>query len=334
MTYAKLTRILILGLLLVTLIPSALAAQSVRRIIKGTLPSVVVIVMQDAGGREVSLGSGFIVRDGIIAASLHTVEGAARGYYRHVGYKKKFSVTGIVGVDRKHDLVLLSVPDWTGPPLALGDDRAVAVGDKVYVIGHPGGLEGSLSEGIVSGMRQTNAQSLLQISAPLSVGSSGSPVLNEDGRVIGLAVATVDRGQNLNFAVPIRYLRVLLSNMQPVMPLIALAPSAEQRPRTARADAELGEALAGTLFTWDRYGPAGRYYSFSLRNRLNRPVQHVYYMVAFYDGEGQPVDVQTKHYADIIPAGFAKRVRGALEVYTSELVEKVDIKIVAFEFAE
>jgi len=75
------------------------------------------------------------------------------------------------------------------------------VGDTVYVAGNPKGLEGTFSQGIVSGIRRVKGNRYLQITAAISEGSSGGPILNESGDVIGIAVATVREGQNLNFAV-------------------------------------------------------------------------------------------------------------------------------------
>ncbi len=306
-------------------------AQSAREIVQSTLPSVVLLEMQDKSGQRVALGSGFFVRKDLIVAGLHVVEGAYTGYYKHVGYKKKFPITGIVAVDDVRDLVLLAAPGARAPALPLGDADRVAVGDPIYAVGSPKGFEGTFSQGIVSGIREAGDRTLLQITAPVSPGSSGGPVLDAKGRVIGVALATHGGGQNLNFAVPVSYLQALLSNMKSVMPLSTHRLYAKRESTSDGLVVRGANALVGTHFTWDRYGVKGRYYSFSLRNRLRRPVKEVYYMVAFYDDEGEPVHVQSRRYDGMIPAGLAKRVNGALEIYTSDLVEKVDVKIISFE---
>jgi len=95
----------------------------------------------------------------------------------------------------------------------------VAVGDEVFVVGNPYGLEGTLSQGIMSGLRSVGPDSLLQITAPISPGSSGGQVLNSQGEVIGVAVATLTDGQNLNFAIPVSYLKAFLTEVKSLRPL-------------------------------------------------------------------------------------------------------------------
>ncbi len=334
MTRNTLARALVAGAFVTASSFAFAAPPTLRQIVQTALPSVVVLVTEDEAGRQLTLGSGFFVGEGVIAAGLHLLDGARGGYYKHIGYKKRFPIEGIVGIDRANDLVLLSVPGARARALPLGDSARIASGDTVYVVGNPGGLEGSLSQGIVSGIRAVGERTILQITAPLAPGSSGSPVLNVDGEVIGMANATAGTGQNLNFAVPANYLQALLKNRQPVVSLAAYAEQAQPPAPVPTREEKGAEVLIATHFTWERYGRAGRYYSFSLRNRLPRPVRQVYYLVAFSDRKGEPVDVQSGYYSGVIPPGLAKRVNGALEVYTSDLAEKVDVKVVSFEFAE
>src|SRR4029450_1901530 len=88
-------------------------------------------------------------------------------------------------------------------PLSLPDALLI------FVLGSPQGLEGTVSTGIVGGLRTLGAARLLQITAPISPGSSGGPVFDSTGRVIGIATATSSKGQNLNFALPVNLLRDL-----------------------------------------------------------------------------------------------------------------------------
>lgn len=327
----KLSSALIVSTLFLSSVAESAVEQSARKIVQKTLPSVVLLLMEDAHGQQVSLGSGFFVRDGVIAAGLHVIEGAHKGYYKHVGYKKKYPLAGIVAADSAHDLVLLAAPGARAAPLPFGDSRKVAVGDPIYAVGSPKGFEGTFSQGIVSGIRDAESRTLLQITAPISRGSSGGPVLNADGKVIGMAMATHSGGQNLNFALPVAYVQALLAEMQPITPLATHKHNGVRKIVSRNAAQHFDDAVEGTHFTWDRYGRKGRYYSFSLRNHLRQPVKEVYYMVAFYDGDGQPVHAQSRRYSGFIPAGLAKRMNGALEIYTSDLAERVDIKIVSFE---
>lgn len=168
---------------------SALEALTPQQIAQKTFPSVVLLVMEDANGQPVSMGSGFFVRDGVIATALHITERAARGYAKIVRQKGKYDILGTQGTDEARDLVLLAVDGAKARSLSLGESGEVAVGDEVYVVGNPLGLEGTFSQGIVSSVRQVDSDTLLQITAPVSPGSSGGPVLNSDGKVVGIAVA-------------------------------------------------------------------------------------------------------------------------------------------------
>jgi S1-C subfamily serine protease len=95
----------------------------------------------------------------------------------------------------------------------------------VFVVGNPRGLEGTFSQGMVSSIRGLDSGTLLQITAPISAGSSGGPVLDVLGNVIGVAVATIREGQNLNFAVPTNYLAALVDRIGVVQPLASNAKS-------------------------------------------------------------------------------------------------------------
>src|SRR5207302_1030236 len=106
--------------------------------------------------------------------------------------------------DEKKDLAILKVISSDVRALKLGDSDKVAIGSSIVVMGNPEGLEKSVTNGLVSGLRTIEEnQKLFQISAPISHGSSGGPVFDDNGQVIGVVVAFLKDGQNLNFAIPI-----------------------------------------------------------------------------------------------------------------------------------
>jgi trypsin-like peptidase len=295
---------------------------SAREIAQYSFPAVVLLVMEDASGQPVSLGSGFFVRAGIIATNLHVIEKAWRGYAKPVGGRAKFDLTGVVGLDSSRDLVLLSVENTKVPPLTLGDSDRMAVGDEVYAVGNPRGLEGTFSQGIISAVRQISAfggNKILQITAPISPGSSGGPVLDSQGRVIGIAVATIRGGQNLNFAIPSGYLSSLLSKTTPPRPLSENARTRQPSSLIAALGERSVDGVVPTQFVWDiaRTYPdsAGSVsYSFSVQNKLRDSVRNVYWLVVFYDKNSNPVDFRFETVAELIPAGLAKRVYGAVQM--------------------
>jgi len=234
-----------------------LAAQSARDVARRSFSSVVLITTQDVNRQPLALGSGFFVADGVVATNLHVIGGAGSATARVVGQERTLHVTGIVGMDTLRDLALLRIEGASGQPLVLGDSRAASVGDVVYVVGNPEGLEGTFSQGIVSGIRRISSDTLLQITAPISPGSSGGPVLDAHGDVIGVAVASFKEGQNLNFAVPTAYVVSLMRRVGPPQPLTV----ARRRVGRSRAGASpAGTGVSGTLFRWDPYqrAPASR----------------------------------------------------------------------------
>ncbi len=190
--------------------------QTPQQIAKTTLASTVLIVMEDANGESISSGSGFFVARGMIATNLHVVEGVFKGYVKRVGKDRKYSIAGIVAMDSQQDLAILRVSDVSTPTLPFGNSDAIQIGESVYAVGNPKGyLEGTFTEGVVSGIREFRTGSRrIQISAPISKGSSGGPVLNSKGEVIGVAVSRLTDGQNLNFAIPSNYLKKLLSKVR------------------------------------------------------------------------------------------------------------------------
>ncbi len=192
-----------------------LTVQTPQQIAKKALASTVLVVMEDANRHPLSSGSGFFVERGMIATNLHVVEGVLRGYVKRVGTDRKYPIAGIVAMDSRQDLAIIKVSDIGAPFLPLGKSDKVQVGESVYIAGNPiGFLEGTFSDGIVSGVRKFKVSSeRIQITAPISKGSSGGPVLNSKGEVIGIAVSTITAGQNLNFAIPANYLKKLLSKV-------------------------------------------------------------------------------------------------------------------------
>jgi hypothetical protein len=164
--------------------------------------SLVLIVTQDHEGNAVALGSGFFITPHLVATNLHVLKRALQGSVKLVSDDVNYKITNVTAVSLKHDICVLYLADAKGTPLPSSKDDAV-VGQDILVAGNPEGLEATFSKGIVSAIRPEAG--LLQIDAPISPGSSGGPVVDKRGEVIGLAVSSLIEGQNLNFAVPIRY---------------------------------------------------------------------------------------------------------------------------------
>jgi len=333
--------ILFSGLLLF-LVAIPAYAQTAQEIARKAFGSTVLLVMEDVNGQPLSLGSGFFVRDGEIASNLHVVAGAARGYAKIVGQKAKYNIEGITAVDPERDLVVLKISGARASTLGLANSDTVQVGETVYAVGNPQGLEGTFSQGIVSSIREVGTEKLLQITAPISPGSSGGPVLNGKGEVIGVSVATFKGGQNLNFAIPSNYLKTLLGKVGPAKPLAQVKPVKAQRSILADLGGRSSKGVVGGQLTWEwTMGQTGQY-ALSLRNQLRENVKNVYCLVIFYDAQGSPIDVDVVHYQGVIAAGLAKRVTSSVDGSVQRLTTaqgsmsprtKIEFRILDFEIS-
>ena len=249
--------------------------------------------MSDANGQPLSLGSGFFVADGVVATNLHVVRGASSGQVKIVGQDKTYFVNGLVGINANADIVLLEVSGTKAPALRLSESNDLAVGDVIYAVGNPEGLEGTFSQGIVSGIRGTGADKLLQITAPISPGSSGGPIINNRGEVVGVAVATFKEGQNLNFAVPASSVASLLRNKGKPRLLASEVETHSDAKISPIFGSENTEGVVGTDFQWITTS-MGQLVSFAILNRTGSPVQEVHFLVVFFEADAKkgfrPID--------------------------------------------
>lgn len=194
-----------------------LHALPLEDVIARAKPAVVHLSVRNSRGDTVGSGSGFVIsRDGKVATNFHVVEGA-QALEAVFDDGKKHPIVGAWAFDADADIAVLQLPKGEYPSLPLATVPA-RQGAPVLVIGSPLGLSGTVSTGIVSAVRDegathrnvTHPQWNLQVTAPISPGSSGSPILNQDAEVVGVAVGLLLNGQALNFGVPVRALRVVL----------------------------------------------------------------------------------------------------------------------------
>jgi hypothetical protein len=171
--------------------------------------SVVAVIALDQENRTIRSGSGFFVdRQGVLATNHHVLEDAAKAIVR-IGDKKEGEVLDILSDDPGCDLLMAKTSLQNTSPIPFGDPTRTGKGEEVLMIGHSARGEMTLSSGQMLGAIRAGNLDLLQISAPLSAGCSGAPVLNKEGEVLGVATAFAGLYRELNFAVPIEYLRAL-----------------------------------------------------------------------------------------------------------------------------
>jgi S1-C subfamily serine protease len=220
--------------------------------------AVVVLEGLDDRGSVVGQGSGFMVTpNGAIVTNLHVVRGASVIRVK-LPSGDMYKTADIVDVDDAKDLVVLKIKGFQLPTVRLGDSDRVEAGESVVVISSPEGLTNSVTTGVISGVRRLETHRVFQITAPTSPGSSGGALFDSTGAVIGIVTYVLKSGQNINFAVPINYVRGMigdqvrsdLSRIQPapsnetgaVSPNPADAPGQEER-----LDGQLANAARGRL---------------------------------------------------------------------------------------
>jgi len=179
--------------------------ETLPNLVKRVKPAVVAIATYDASGEALMTGSGFFLRPGQVVTNLHVIRGAVRAEIKTLdGKGKVFPVNGTLSVDEEGDLALLSV-DMPAERVPRSTELAKELpdeGETIFVIGNPLKLEGSVSDGIVSAVREVpNSYRIIQITAPISHGNSGSPVFNLKGQVLGVVTVKVTNGQNINLAI-------------------------------------------------------------------------------------------------------------------------------------
>lgn len=195
--------------------PPAVRAMSPQEIFDAYSGSVVLIENYNDDNQLSATGSGFCVRDSLIATNYHVIRGANR-----LVAKGKDSMTfegsEIESYNPQSDLAVVRFGNLHIKEIPLGDPTALKQGDHVTAMGSPLGIQNTLSDGIVSNLLASDGVNVIQTSAPISHGSSGGPLLDDHGRVIGITAATRPEGELVNFAISVVYLQSLLGNPSPV----------------------------------------------------------------------------------------------------------------------
>ncbi|MFN0109911.1 MAG: S1C family serine protease [Blastocatellia bacterium] len=197
--------------------------------------AVVIVEALDDRGSVIGQGSGFIVTpNGAIVSNLHVVQGAVMLRVKLPG-GDVYKTTDLVDVDDNKDIAILKIKGFKLPTITLGDSDKAETGDNVIAISSPEGLENSLSTGVISGVRRLDTHRVFQITAPISRGSSGGALFNSSGEVIGVVTYLLKSGQNINFAVPINYVRGMIGD-QVTTSLAKLQPLAKREPEPKSND--------------------------------------------------------------------------------------------------
>ena len=185
-------------------------SMSIEGLAQVASPAIVMITtVTNSGG---SLGSGFLISsDGIIVTNYHVIKGAEGLSVKFNQEKELTTNVSVIKTDAVRDIALIKVNTPVNvAPLAMGDSEQITIGERVIAIGNPKGLSNTVSDGLISAVRNSNDMKQIQISVPISHGSSGGALINMRGEVIGITSSGIDQGQNLNFAIPINYVKEYL----------------------------------------------------------------------------------------------------------------------------
>ena len=245
------------------IMPPAALALSGSQVYARVQDSVVVVMAFDRAGKAVGLGSGVALPSGDIVTNYHVVKTGVRYM---VGQKGKTAPAFLQGKDPDKDLALLSAPGLTAAPARLGQASRLQVGDKVFAVGSPQGLELSLSEGIVSQLRG-GPPPLIQTTVAISPGSSGGGLFNDQGELVGITTFYLKEGQNLNFALPVEWIREVATaptpgrgatvrEKGPVVPAPSKRPESDWFDRAAALEkAQDWQGLLAHCQQWTRAEP-------------------------------------------------------------------------------
>lgn len=198
---------------------AVVAQPDVAELAERSLDSVVLLRMYARSGELIGTGSGFFVSTERLVTNYHVIENAHR-VTAVVRDGSEVEMVGLLAADQANDLAVLLSSRENSASLSVTSSTQLRVGEPIVVLGSPAGLSGTVTNGIISALRPGGlpeytrpgkpTPAVFQISAPISPGSSGSPVINMAGEVIGVASSGLMYGQNLNFSVPPEPLRQII----------------------------------------------------------------------------------------------------------------------------
>lgn len=220
--------------------------------------SVVKIYVEDMDG-NLSTGSGFFYESGKIATNFHVIDNAKVVSIEFDDGSKYTGEVKVLGYDIEFDLAALSINQSTVPGIKLGDSDKVTRGQNIYTIGSPAGLMNTLSNGLVSSIRNQ----IIQITAPISPGSSGGVLLDEYGAVIGITSSGIIEGENLGFAIPINIFKLMLKTHN--YTLQEFVTKSNVKPPAVSFVSALSLTSSEVQVTWQDNG-ADYYYLYDLVN--------------------------------------------------------------------
>jgi len=281
-------------ILLALLLSIGMEAQNVKTVYNKSKSSIVLIVTYDSNNVPLALGSGFYFEKNLIATNYHVIKGCSRILIKNLGTHEKSYNVKIKSYSKELDVAILEVDKDNSTYLKLSNTTP-SVGDKIIAIGNPQGLEGTVSTGIVSGIRDlSKLYHLIQITSPISPGSSGGPVLDLNGKVIGISTFTLLNSQNLNFAIPVNTI-LAIKNHKTI--------KLESNIKNNFSASKNRNSVSLTYFA--KQGSEFNE-SVSLKNNTNQTIKNIKGLLLFYNMNGTPISYQYIEVKDLLMPGMAK----------------------------
>ncbi|MFZ6874427.1 trypsin-like peptidase domain-containing protein [Undibacterium sp. Di27W] len=219
-------------------------------------PSIALISVYGPTGAQVAMGSGVVIAPEVVITNCHVTRPGVQ-YKAKIG--KEVLAATVTMADEEFDLCRLSVPGSTAPAVSLGSTDSLRIGQKVFAIGAPQGLDLTISDGIVSALRPLSTGKVIQTTAPISPGSSGGGLFDAAGRLVGIMTFQHKLGQNLNFAVPADWITSMTSRKASNQSVGALTMGSAESNREGNRDggaqaSAAQQAVARLLGNWTCYG--------------------------------------------------------------------------------
>lgn len=264
-------------------------ALSAEEVYKQSIDKVaMVICYQD--GIPYSQGSGFFIGKNTLITNFHVVYGSDKVELKIAEKEDIIKGAKVIKAAPEYDIAIIQTKqDFKALP--IDSTSNYKIGSKVYAIGNPRGLEGTMSDGMLSGKRESEGIEYLQVTAPISPGNSGGPVLNDKGQVIGVSTFTFRNGQNLNFAMPIRYINKCT----------VYHPDSVTTHRGSQSDAITMSLYVKHYLEKEHY---------SLKNNTNDYVKNIVGMIIYKTMDDEVIDYRYINIDEPIAPKLSKRFTG------------------------
>lgn len=228
--------------------PQAWAAGDLKpsQIFATDSPSIVVVLAYGEDGKAIAQGSGVVIPKDAVVSNCHVIEKANAASVLYQG--KRFAAT-LRYMDVERDLCSFTVKGLSAPAVQMGSTSQVQVGDAAYAIGAPEGLDLTLSGGLISSLRKIPAGTVLQMTTPISPGSSGGGLFDGQGRLIGITSYYMSKGEQLNFALPVEWVRELPQHGKLASTTVSRAGHAADVTQKSRLEEGIRAWMAGDYAT-------------------------------------------------------------------------------------